>query len=172
MTAAAQGDALMGLWFVGQKYYPVRTADWLHQPGLPVFARLRRYLAGYFSGDTGAPDVPLAPAGTPFQHAVWDILLLIPSGRVTTYGRIAQQIARAGGLAPASARSVGGAVGHNPISILIPCHRVVGANGSLTGYAGGIERKSALLQGEKAAMKPIDIGAYISDRSHARRQFS
>ena len=101
----------------------------------------------------GTPDIPLNPSGSPFQKAVWDHLSQIPVGQVTTYGQIAGSIARSRGLASMSAQAVGGAVGHNPISILIPCHRVVGSNGSLTGYAGGLDKKAALLRIEKVQMK-------------------
>lgn len=150
MTAAATEEALVGLWFVGQKYYPLQTDLWIHEPDRSVFASARDYLGDYFSGSAGASRVPLAPQGSPFRKAVWAILLTIPWGEVATYGQIARQIASRLGIASMSAQAVGGAIGHNPISILIPCHRVVGADGSLTGYAGGLERKAALLGIEKA----------------------
>lgn len=154
MTAAAEGEALTGLWFVGQKYYPRQAGQWVTEPDHPVFQALRHWLARYFSGQNGGrdsgADIVLAPHGTPFQKAVWDILLKIPSGQVTTYGQIAGQIALSRGLLSMSAQAVGGAVGHNPISILIPCHRVVGADKALTGYAGGLERKEYLLHLEGA----------------------
>ncbi|HMM21227.1 MAG TPA: methylated-DNA--[protein]-cysteine S-methyltransferase [Selenomonadales bacterium] len=156
MTAAADNGSLTGLWFIGQKYYPARTTDWVPEPDHPVFAALRRYLAGYFAGESAESAIPLAPPGSPFQKAVWDILAAIPRGRVVTYGRIAAEIAEAQGLASMSAQAVGGAVGHNPISILIPCHRVVGANKSLTGYAGGLDKKAALLRLEKASLTEIE----------------
>ncbi len=149
MTAAADNEALTGLWFIGQKYYPERTADWSSEPARPVFDALRNYLTRYFSGDSVLPDIRLAPEGSPFQKEVWAILTQIPVGRVTTYGTIAKHLARKRGFASISAQSVGGAVGHNPITILIPCHRVIGADGSLTGYAGGLDRKAALLKIEK-----------------------
>ena len=152
MTAAAEREFLVGLWFEGQKYYPSRTAGWVSDPDRPVFGRLRDYLGRYFSGLAGAPDLPLDPHGSPFQEAVWAVLRTIPMGQVVTYGQIAKQMARSRGLASMSAQAVGGAVGHNPISILIPCHRVVGAGGALTGYAGGLERKAALLRIEKASL--------------------
>ncbi|SHH66084.1 methylated-DNA-[protein]-cysteine S-methyltransferase [Sporobacter termitidis DSM 10068] len=149
VRASAEQDALTGLWFVGQKYYPSGTDAWADAPDAPVFNTLREWLADYFSGGRHAPLPALAPKGTAFQKAVWDILLQIPYGRVTTYGEIAKQLAAARRLPSMSAQAVGGAVGHNPISILIPCHRVVGADGSLTGYAGGLEKKTALLQLER-----------------------
>lgn len=146
MTAAAEDEALVGLWFVGQKYYPDTTAPWLREPDYPVFTALRSNLSRYFAGQDPGRDIPLAPHGSLFRKSVWDILLKIPFGQIVTYGDIAQAIANAGGLVSMSSQAVGGAVGHNPISILIPCHRVVGVGGSLTGYAGGLDRKEALLR--------------------------
>ena len=156
MTAAAKEEALVGLWFVGQKYYPSETDGWNREPDLPVFAAVRDYLARYFSGSPDTPDVPLDPRGSPFQKGVWGILSTIPIGQVTTYAQIARQMAHHLGKASMSAQAVGGAVGHNPISILIPCHRVIGADGSLTGYAGGLDRKAALLEVEKANLSAGD----------------
>lgn len=151
ITAAAEGEALTGLWFIGQKYYPAQTEAWVTEPGQRVFQTLQTWLDHYFSGREGSALLPeLAPQGTDFQKAVWEILLEIPRGRVTTYGEIAQKLAASRGLSSMSAQAVGGAVGHNPISILIPCHRVVGAKGGLTGYAGGLEKKQALLRLEQA----------------------
>lgn len=151
ITAAAEREALTGLWFIGQKYYPSPTDSWIEEPEQRVFQTLQTWLTYYFSGREGSAPLPeLAPQGTDFQKAVWKILLEIPYGRLTTYGEIAKKLAAARGLSTMSAQAVGGAVGHNPISILIPCHRVVGANGSLTGYAGGLEKKQALLRLEQA----------------------
>ena len=149
MTAAANGEALVGLWFVGQKYYPPHTETWIERPDLEVFEDLRAWLAEYFAGRDPAMELSLAPQGTPFQTAVWKALLAIPTGQVTTYSAIARELARGRG-ASMSSQAVGGAVGRNPISIIVPCHRVVGVNGSLTGYAGGLDRKKALLDLEKA----------------------
>ena len=149
-AAAASNEALTGLWFVGQKYYPLSAETWLEQPGHEVFNALRVWLADYFAGHAPVPDLPLAPQGTPFQNAVWKALRAIPKGKVTTYSVIARELSHMRGLGSMSAQAVGGAVGHNPISIIIPCHRVVGANGSLTGYAGGLDRKKNLLELEKA----------------------
>jgi methylated-DNA-[protein]-cysteine S-methyltransferase len=153
MVASGENDALTGLWFIGQKYYPVQTAHWMDAPEHPVFKALRRYLAQYFAGQAPVHDIRLAPNGSPFRQKVWNILLEIPLGQVVTYGQIAGRIAQTEGLKSLSAQAVGGAVGHNPISILIPCHRVVGFNGSLTGYAGGIEKKAALLRIENVQRK-------------------
>ena len=152
MTAAAKDEALIGLWFIGQKYYPLQTAQWSCEPERPIFKALRRHLAGYFSGKAGALDFRLSPPGSPFQKTVWDILSKIPMGQVVTYGQIADHIARTRGVVSMSAQAVGSAVGHNRISILIPCHRVVGFNGALTGYAGGLDKKEALLRIEKATL--------------------
>lgn len=146
MTAAAENGALTGLWFVGQKYYPLKTDAWINKPEQAVFQALRVWLADYFSGKAGVFAGRVAPAGTSFQKTVWEILMTIPFGQTTTYGDIAGKIATERGLPSMSAQAVGGAVGHNPVSILIPCHRVVGSNGSLTGYAGGLEKKKALLE--------------------------
>jgi methylated-DNA-[protein]-cysteine S-methyltransferase len=150
MTAAAAYDALVGLWFIGQRYYPSATTQWVCDPGHPVFAVLRLRLSRYFAGEAGNGDFPLAPRGSLFRMAVWEALRRIPYGETVTYGDLAREIAPARGMASLSAQAIGGAVGHNPVSILIPCHRVVGANGRLTGYAGGLERKEALLRLEGA----------------------
>jgi methylated-DNA-[protein]-cysteine S-methyltransferase len=149
MIALEEQSALCGLWFSGQKYAPVPVAGWKHDPGLPLFTELRQQLDAYFSGKLQVFDLPLAPQGTPFRLAVWELLRAIPAGSTTTYGALARHLAaqREGRLP--SAQAVGGAVGHNPLTIIIPCHRVVGVDGSLTGYAGGLERKAALLALEK-----------------------
>ncbi len=161
MTAAAKEDALIGLWFVGQKYYPSGTADWIREPARPVFGTVRRYLEKYFAGKDSALDLQLEPQGSVFQKTVWDFLLKIPMGQVATYGQIAGYVARSLDLASMSAQAVGGAVGHNPISILIPCHRVVGSNGKLTGYAGGLDRKAALLQIERVTPEEVDSKLFV-----------
>lgn len=150
MTASAKEETLTGLWFEGQKYYPSSTDTWLVEPEYTVFEALRAWLTVYFAGGDCFSHLRLHPQGTPFQKTVWDILMRIPYGHVMTYGGIADQIASMRGISSMSAQAVGGAVGHNPISILIPCHRVVGADKSLTGYAGGLEKKKALLQLEHA----------------------
>lgn len=149
ITLASDGEALIGLWFDGQKYFG-STLSAHHEPReLPVFTQTARWLDIYFGGK--APDFtpPLSVQATPFRRAVWDILLTIPFGRTMTYGELANRIAHLQGLAHMSAQAVGGAVGHNPISLIIPCHRVVGADGQLTGYAGGIDKKKRLLAMEK-----------------------
>lgn len=151
-TAASEDGTLTGFWFIGQKYYPLDTGAWQDDPTNPVFAALREWIAGYFAGNNPVPGFPLDPHGTPFQKAVWNLLMRIPYGQLTTYGELARRLAAAQGRASLSAQAVGGAVGHNPISLLIPCHRVVGAGGSLTGYAGGIDKKRALLALEHAEL--------------------
>jgi methylated-DNA-[protein]-cysteine S-methyltransferase len=146
VTAAANDDALIGLWFDGQKYFPTGAEAWKHAPDYPVLAQLRVWLDAYFRGENKAFSGKLAPQGSEFRQEVWQILLRIPYGQTTSYGRIARQLAAAHGKRQMSAQAIGGAVGHNPISLVIPCHRVLGASGALTGYAGGIDRKEALLK--------------------------
>lgn len=144
MLLAADGDALIGVYFLGQKHFPTTLPDGdATRPG-GVLDRTARQLSDYFQGRRNAFDIPLAPRGTPFQRDVWDALSSIPYGETIAYGELARRIGR-----PQSVRAVGAAVGRNPITIIIPCHRVVGTNGSLTGYAGGLERKQALLDLEK-----------------------
>jgi methylated-DNA-[protein]-cysteine S-methyltransferase len=150
MLAIMEHGSLCGLWFIGQKHEPKDIGELMDDPDDPVFKALRGQLDTYFSGELRSFDLPLAPVGTSFQMEVWTLLHTIPIGATTTYGALAKQLAgQRGGLIP-SAQAVGGAVGRNPISIVIPCHRVIGANGSLTGYAGGLERKEALLALEKS----------------------
>ena len=153
ITLASDGNALTGLWFDGQKYFAA-TLDTEHrETALPVFAEADRWLDLYFSGK--APDFtpPLSMKTTAFRRAVWELLLTIPYGSTMTYGEIAALLAQKRGLPRISARAVGGAVGHNAISLIIPCHRVVGADGSLTGYAGGLDRKRRLLALERGDVK-------------------
>lgn len=152
---AGNGEGLTGLWFAGQKYF----AQGLPGDAAPgedaVLTQTCRWLDRYFAGEDPGPLPPLAPRGTPFRREVWDILLTIPRGEVLTYGDIAARLAQSRGIAHFSAQAVGGAVGHNPVSILIPCHRVVGRGGSLTGYAGGLWRKEALLALERGETAPF-----------------
>ena len=145
ITLASDGEALTGLWFDGQKYFGSGLSAAREERDLPVFAETIRWLDIYFSGRE--PDFlpPLRARGTPFQERVWAALRAIPYGKTRTYGEIAAQIAQQTGRPRMSAQAVGSAVGRNPISLLIPCHRVMGANGSLTGYAGGVEKKRRLL---------------------------
>lgn len=152
ITLAADSEGLTGLWFEGQKYFAA-TLDAQHEETmLPIFEQTRRWLDNYFGGNDPGPTPPLHLQGSPFRLAVWEILRQIPFGKTITYGEIAREIARRQGPKTVPAQAVGGAVGHNPVGIIVPCHRVVGSNGSLTGYAGGIERKVRLLALEKADM--------------------
>ena len=141
---AADETGLTGLWFEAQKYFPSFSGVEYQEKETPVLTETVRWLDVYFSGKDSGFLPPLHPQGSPFRQTVWDILLTIPRGQTMTYGEIARR------LGVRSAQAVGGAVGHNPISILIPCHRVVGSDGSLTGYAGGLDRKTRLLQLEGA----------------------
>lgn len=154
---AADEVGLRGLWFDGQKYFARDLPDERTERETPVLSEAKRWLDLYFGGQE--PDFlpPLHPVGTPFRQAVWVILLRIPYGKTVTYGEISKQLAEKMGLERMSAQAVGGAVGHNKISIIIPCHRVVGSNGSLTGYAGGIDRKIKLLELEHADMSRFFI---------------
>ena len=148
MTLVSDGTALVGLYFDGQKYAAEGLDATRTQKNLPVFEEARRWLDVYFSGRKPDFTPPTAPAGTAFQQSVWEILRTIPYGETTTYGAIAQRIEQNTGCRM-SAQAVGGAVGRNPISILIPCHRVIGADGSVTGYAGGLDKKESLLRIEE-----------------------
>ena len=149
---AADEVGLRGLWFDGQKYFARDLPDERTERETPALSEAKHWLDLYFGGQK--PDFlpPLHPVGSPFRQAVWEILLRIPYGKTATYGEISKQLAPKMGSGRMSAQAVGGAVGHNEISIIIPCHRVVGSNGSLTGYAGGIDRKIKLLELERADM--------------------
>ena len=146
---AADETGLTGLWFEGQKYYALSLDKQHEERELPVFETAKRWLDMYFSGREPDLAVPLHLIGTEFQREVWEILLKIPYGQTVTYGSIASEIAARRGIRSMSAQAVGGAVGHNGISVIVPCHRVVGADGSMTGYAGGVDRKTALLELER-----------------------
>ena len=152
---AADEIGLTGLWFEGQKYFALHLDKEHEEKELPLFEKVKQWLEIYFSGREPDFSVPLHFTGTDFQNEVWGILCTIPYGQTVTYAELAKQIAAKKGLPRMSAQAVGGAVGHNEISILVPCHRVVGTNGSLTGYAGGIDKKIALLRLEKADMSSL-----------------
>ena len=139
LLIARTAKGLAGTWFDGQKHHPGELGA-PDAPNDPLLARTADELRRYFAGESDRFDVPLDLLGTPFQRAVWQALLAIPAGRTSTYGEIARGLGAA-----AAVRAVGGAVGRNPVSVIVPCHRVVGADGSLTGYAGGVERKQAML---------------------------
>ena len=164
LTIASDGEAIVGLWIEGQKYFAGKVAGNLErQDDLPVFAQAHAWLDRYFDGDPlPVATLPLKPGGTPFQQRVWKLLADIPYGELRTYAELAAQIAcDCGG--KASARAVGTANGRNPISIILPCHRVIGSDGSLTGYAGGIARKAWLLEHEGADL----TGLYVPKRGTA-----
>ncbi len=146
---AGDETGLTGLWFEGQKYY-AQNLDERHEAGeLPLFAEAKRWLGVYFSGENPDFTPPLRLKGTPFQIKVWQTLRAIPYGETVTYGDLARRLSQDAGGTPTSPRAVGGAVGRNPISLIVPCHRVVGVKGQLTGYAGGLERKARLLRLEQ-----------------------
>ena len=147
---ASNGESLTGLWFDGQKFFPHKLISESIKAELPIFTQTIKWLDTYFSGKIPDFTPPISLNTTPFRKAVYDILLTIPYGQTMTYGGIANMIAKQKGIERMSAQAVGGAVGHNPISLIIPCHRVVGADGSLNGYAGGLDRKIELLKLEKA----------------------
>ena len=157
ITLAGDGEALTGLWFDGQKYFADSLESEHEERSLPVFEAAEQWLDIYFSGKAPAFTPPLNMKTTRFRRAVWEIMLTIPYGQTMTYGEIAERIAGEKGFARMSAQAVGGAVGHNAISLIIPCHRVVGADGSLTGYAGGLDRKLRLLTLEKADMTRLYV---------------
>lgn len=140
VTLAGDGEGLVGLWFDGQAHDRAGLSPQREEKLLPVFEETLRWLELYFAGQVPDFCPPLRPRGTAFQQRVWALLRQIPRGQTRSYGELARE------LGCPSARAVGGAVGRNPISLLIPCHRVVGADGRLTGYAGGLERKERLLR--------------------------
>ena len=154
---AADPVGLTGLLFDGQKHFARALPTGYTEAETPVLREAKCWLDRYFAGKKTASLPPLHPVGTPFRTAVWEILLQIPYGTTATYGDIAARLAKRMGKEKIAAQAVGGAVGHNAISILIPCHRVVGANGSLTGYAGGIDRKIALLELEHTDMRRLFV---------------
>ncbi len=152
MIIAATDKGLAGLWFDGQKHLPAELTGpvvWPSDPDHPVLKKTIAQLEEYFAGQRTQFDVPLdVRCGTAFQQSVWQALLKIPQGGTASYGEVSRRIGK-----PAAVRAVGAAVGRNPVSIIVPCHRVMGAGGALTGYAGGLERKSALLQLEGVALE-------------------
>lgn len=159
ITIACDDAAIIGLWFAGQKYFAdilSHTKDTIEQKDTALLQEAKRWLDIYFSGREPDFMPPLRCDSTPFRQEVCAIMRTIPYGRTMTYGEIAARIAKEKGLAKMSAQAVGGAVGHNPITLMIPCHRVVGTNGSLTGYAGGLARKQALLK-----LEGVDLGQFF-----------
>jgi len=144
LLVMSDGEALTGLYMSDQRYSPQIAADWVRDDGLPVFAAAREQLDAYFAGELRRFELPLAVGGTAFQRRVWKALTTIPYGSTTTYGGLAKELGR-----PAASRAVGMANGRNPVCIVIPCHRVIGADGSLTGFGGGLPRKIRLLELER-----------------------
>ena len=144
MLLAGDGDALLGAWFEGQRHEPARGSSWERRSNLPILARAGTELAEYLAGKRTEFTLPLSPIGTTFQRDVWSAIAAIPYGETAAYRDLASRIGR-----PASIRAAGAATGRNPLSIIVPCHRVVGADGALTGYAGGLDRKRALLALER-----------------------
>jgi methylated-DNA-[protein]-cysteine S-methyltransferase len=159
ITLACDGDNLVGLWLEGQKYHgDTISGAMIEKNTMPVFTAAKKWLDNYFAGKKPAiSELPLAPIGGEFRQGVWGILCEIPYGEVITYGDISKKIAVKMNRERMSSQAVGGAVGHNPISIIIPCHRVVGSNGSLTGYAGGLGAKVKLLTLEGVDMSSLFV---------------
>ena len=160
ITMASDGEYLTGLWFDGQKYFADTLSVQHDEKDLDVFRRTDNWLDIYFSGKEPNFTPPLRMKGTEFRQEVWQILLTIPFGKTMTYGAIAKILAARCGANAMSAQAVGGAVGHNPISLIIPCHRVVGTNGALTGYAGGLEKKAWLLDMESQSSVIFTTNAF------------
>jgi methylated-DNA-[protein]-cysteine S-methyltransferase len=160
LAAASDGKNISGLWIEGQKYFAKTLGKDVLRQNLPVFEDVQKWLDIYFSGKEPDFMPPLMPQGSPFQKSIWSLLGKIPYGQTASYGGIAKQYEMENKGRHTSARAVGGAVGHNPISILIPCHRVIGKSGDLTGYAGGIGVKLKLLQ-----IEGIDAGRSAKDRA-------
>lgn len=156
---AADETGLTGLWFEGEKFYALSLDPEHEERETPIFAITRRWLDIYFSGHEPDFMPPVHMIGSEFRRCVWELLLRIPYGTTVTYGDLARQVARRRGLRRMSAQAVGGAVGHNEISIIVPCHRVVGTNGSLTGYAGGVDKKRRLLELEGVDMEKFFVPA-------------
>lgn len=156
IVLASDTTSLTGLWFENQKYFGSTLTEPTEQKQLPIFEQTKQWLTIYFSGK--APDFrpALSLKGTDFRKAVWEIMLTIPFGQTMTYKAIAEKYAKRNGLSQMSAHAIGNAVSHNPISLIIPCHRIVGTNGSLTGYAGGLDKKVQLLTLEK-----IDLSTFF-----------
>lgn len=146
LVANAPGEALTGLYLARQKYFPGDAPQWTESPRLPLFRSATAQLREYFAGARRAFDLALAPAGTAFQRDVWSAIAAVPFGTTITYGELARRCGR-----PSAVRAVGAATGRNPLTIVVPCHRIMGKSGALTGYAGGLDRKRALLELESSA---------------------
>ncbi len=152
MVLASDGEALTGAWFDGQRHQPPLDPAWHFRPELPLLRQAATELARYFAGDRARFDLPLTPAGTTFQRAVWSAIADVPYGMTIAYRELAARIGRSHAI-----RAAGAATGRNPLTIFIPCHRIVGVDGALTGYAGGIERKRSLLELERATLAAANL---------------
>jgi methylated-DNA-[protein]-cysteine S-methyltransferase len=151
LVSTPAGDALSGLYLAGQRYFPDDADDYCDSPRVPVFRDAVKQLSEYFAGARTAFDLPLAPEGTPFQRDVWTVISAVPFGATISYGELARRCGR-----PSAVRAAGAATGRNPLTIVVPCHRIVGSGGALTGYAGGLDRKRALLEFEaRQAREPL-----------------
>ena len=155
LLLTGDGRSLTGLYLQGQKYFPTQTATWTEVAQVAPFPQVRQQLEQYFAGQRQCFDLPLNPGGTDFQQQVWHYLPQIPYGTTIAYGTLAAMLGK-----PGAARAVGAANGRNPISIIVPCHRVIAADRQLTGYAGGIDRKRWLLQHEQALVS-LDQSALL-----------
>ncbi|MDR0303489.1 MAG: methylated-DNA--[protein]-cysteine S-methyltransferase [Chitinispirillales bacterium] len=149
LTVSSDGCNVSGLWIEGQKYFARGLGNDVFEQKLPIFEEVQKWLDIYFSGNEPNFMPALMPEGSLFQKSIWNILCTIPYGQTTTYGEIAKRFEAGNNGKRTSARAVGNAVGHNPVSILIPCHRVIGKNGDITGYAGGVSKKLQLLRTER-----------------------
>ena len=159
LTLCGREDSLVGLWLEGQKYFGASIPEpAVPNDSLPLFSQVKDWLDRYFAGEQPEiAELSLSPIGTPFRLEVWKLLQNILYGQVITYGQLSWQVAEALGRPSMSAQAVGSAAGHNPISILIPCHRLVGADGSLTGYAGGVDKKRWLLAHEGVSLNQLRL---------------
>jgi methylated-DNA-[protein]-cysteine S-methyltransferase len=158
LTVSSDSQNISGLWLEGQKYFAKTLGKDILEQDLPVFENIQKWLDIYFSGKEPDFMPPLMPKGSPFQRSIWNNLRKIPYGQTTTYGELAKRFELENNGKHTSARAIGGAVGHNPISILIPCHRVIGKNGNPTGYAGGISKKIKLLKLEGIDIETMNRG--------------
>ena len=163
LVSNPQGDALCGLYLERQKYFPQDAARWTESPRLPLFHKAIAQLGEYFAGARTTFTLPLVPDGTPFQRDVWSAIGRVPFGETITYGDLARQCGR-----PAAVRAAGAATGRNPLTIVVPCHRIVGSGGALTGYAGGLDRKRALLDLEARQATGARNGLEARHAAHAR----
>ena len=165
MLLVASNDGICGVFFKGQKYFPQQDANWQRAPAQAILKQAKRELAEYFAGERRRFEVALDPDGTAFQRSVWNAISRVGFGETITYAMLAANAGHRG-----SARAAGAATGRNPIGIIVPCHRIMGSNGSLTGYAGGLERKRALLALEGALGKQVPAKEGRDPAVHVRKQ--